>query len=242
MKKIIKKLLIFSSVIIILIVSSLLLLENVIMPSVVYSPEVKIPNLVGKDKYEAIAILKSVNLTPIELGPRYDERYEADQVIYQKPNAGTMVKEYRRVYIHISGGEPLVMMPQLVNRTLRDAELTIKRLGLNIRSTKDIRSELPAGVIVEQEYPDGYKLEKGDSVSLKISVGPQIGMIRVPNLIAKSEKEAERTLRRNNLKIGEKTYITSPTLLPNTVISQYPSQDFLLNIGDSVDVVIAKSK
>ena len=67
-------------------------------------------------------------------------------------------------------------------------------------------------------------------------------MVRVPNLIAKSEKEAEKILRGNNLHLGIRTYIDSPTLLPNTIISQYPSQDYLVAIGDSVDVVVAKNK
>ena len=153
-----------------------------------------------------------------------------------------MVKKNRRVYIHISGGEPLIQMPQLENKTLRDARVSLENIGLHVGTVEEIRSELPNGTIVEQEFDFGFKLEKGASVDLKVSIGPQIGMVRIPNLIAKSEKEAEKILRGNNLHLGKKTYIESPTLLPNTIISQYPSQDYLVAIGDSVDVVIAKNK
>jgi serine/threonine-protein kinase len=133
-------------------------------------------------------------------------------------------------------------MPFVVSKTLRDARVNIEKLGLFVGDVEEIRSELPLGIVVEQEFPKDTKLEKGDSVSLKVSVGPQLGMVRVPNLIGKSLKEATRILKRHNLVIGNKTYSESPTLLPNTIISQTPSQDFLLPIGEAVDVIISKSK
>ena len=242
MKKLTKKILLIATIIIVLFISFFLVFDMVIMPSVVEAPEVKMPNVVGIDKEEAKIILEDLSLTAIEVGPRYDSRYKEGEVIFQKPYEGDMVKKNRRVYIHISGGEPLIQMPQLENKTLRDAELSLENIGLHVGTVEEIRSELPNGTIVEQEFDFGFKLEKGVSVDLKVSIGPQIGMVRIPNLIAKSEKEAEKILRGNNLHLGNKTYIESPTLLPNTIISQYPSQDYLVAIGDSVDVVIAKNK
>jgi len=242
MKKLTKKIVLIPATIFLIIVTLFIVIDIFIMPTFVEAPEVKMPNVLGMHKDKAIEILTDLKLTPIEVGPRYDSRYKEDEVIFQKPYEGVMVKENRRVYIHISGGEPLIQMPQLVNRTLRDAKVNLERLGLRIGIVEESRSELPNGIIVKQEYEFGYKLEKGESVNLNVSIGPQIGMIRVPSLIAKSEKEVEKILRRNNLKLGKKTYINSPTLLPNTIISQYPSQDALVTIGDSVDVVVAKNK
>jgi len=242
MKKITKKIVFIPVTIIVLIIVFFLVVDIFIMPSIVEAPEVEMPNVLGINKDDAMKILTELNLTPIEVGPRYDSRFKENEVIFQKPYEGVMVKENRRVYIHISGGEPLIQMPKLVNKTLRDAKITLERIGLHLGEIEETRSELPNGTIVKQEFDFGFKLEKGDSVDLSISVGPQIGMIRVPSLIAKSEKEVEKILRRNNLMLGKKTYITSPTLLPNTIISQYPSQDALVSIGDSVDVVIAKNK
>ncbi len=242
MKKIIKILLIIGFVLTVLGVGAFFGINNYLMPSIVEAKEVKLPSVVGLNKNDAIRKLKALNLTPIEVGPRYDSRYETDEVIFQKPYAGTMVKVNRRIYIHISGGEPQIKMPQVVNKTLRDARVNIERVGLFVGKVEEIRSEMPMGTVVEQEFLFEHKLEKGDSVDLKISVGPQKGMVRVPNLIGKSVKEAVRILQRSNLKLGEKSYTSSPSLLPNTIISQTPSQDFLLNIGENVDIVISKSK
>ncbi len=242
MKKTIKRLLILGGILGIIAVGAFFGINNYLMPSIVEAQEVMLPNVVGLNKTDAIRRLEALQLTPVEVGPRYDSRYEADEVIFQKPYSGTMVKVNRRIYIHISGGEPLIKMPQVVNKTLRDARVNIERLGLFVGAVEEIRSEMLMGVVVEQEFLFEDKLEKGDSVDLKISIGPQQGMVRVPNIIGKSVKEAGKILQRSNLKLGEKSYISSPTLLPNTIISQTPSQDFLLNISESVDIVISKSK
>jgi serine/threonine-protein kinase len=133
-------------------------------------------------------------------------------------------------------------MPSLLGKTVRDAKITVERLGLVIDTLLNVRSEFPAKTVVEQSINEGEFLAKGDSVTLKISIGPQVGMVRVPNLISKSLAEAERILRELSLRIGKKTYLASPNLLPNTVIDQYPSEDKLVSYGDSVDVVLTQSR
>ena len=242
MKKIIKKLTIIGLILLVTGVAAFFLINDYIMPSIVAADEVELPNVVGLNKTEAIRRLEALGLTPREEGPRYDSRYEKDIVIFQNPYSGTNVKVNRRIYIHISSGEPLIKMPHVVNKTLRDARVNIERIGLVVGEVEEIRSEMPLGTVVEQQYLYEHKLEKGTTIDLKISVGPQLGMVRVPDLIGKSVKEAGRILNRSNLKLGEKSYIATPTLLPNTIISQTPSQDFLLNIGESVDIVISKSE
>lgn len=241
MKKLVRLLIVLAIILVIIVVGVFFGINNYLMPSIVQANELLLPNVVGLNKDIAIKTIEDLKLTPIVVGPRYDARFKENEVIFQKPYAGTNVKENRRVYLHISGGEPIIKMPQLVGKTYRDASVNLERIGLFVKSIDEVRSELPMGTVVEQEFPFETQVEKGDSIRLKISVGPRIGMVRVPNLIAKSEKEAIKILHRFSLKLGSKSYISSPTLLPNTIISQVPSQDNLLNIGDSVNVVISKS-
>lgn len=216
--------------------------DKLIMPWYVSADEHTVPNLVGINKENAVEMLKQMGLEPVERGPKYDEQIPKDHVIFHNPKAGKTVKEGRRVYLYISGGDPLIKMPSLVGKTRRDAKITIERLGLKIDTLIDVRSEFPANIVVEQNVPEGQYLAKGDSVTVKISVGPQVGMVRVPNIISKSLSEAEDILRSNSLRIGKKTYLSSPNLLPNTIIDQYPSEDKLVAVGDSIDVVLTQSR
>ncbi len=241
MKKLIKKLVLIPSILFVLVFAILLIADNYILPNLVDAPEVVLPNLVGLNKEEAKAQLEQIKLIPVEEGPRYDARFDVDEVIFQNPNAGTRVKEGRRIYIHISGGEAKIKMPSLFKKTLRDAKITLERRGLFLGEIEEMRSELPKRCVVDQEFPEGELLVKGDSVNIKISLGPKLGMIRVPSLIGKTLNEASRILRRNSLNIGEITYSESPSLLPNRVFDQFPSEEKLISVGDSVDVFVTKS-
>jgi serine/threonine-protein kinase len=241
MKNRIKKWLIISGSVIAGLIILVVLFDRVYMPWFVDAEEVVLPNLVGMHKSEALKILSNLNLNVREIGPRYDARFDIDHVIFQRPSAGTVVKENRRIYLHISGGDPLINMPNLYNKTLRDAKVTLERRGLFIRDISQIKSELPANHVVEQEFVEGTNLAQGDSVDLKVSIGPRRGMVRMPNLIGKSLSEAEVLLRRNNLKVGNVKFRETPSILTNTVIEQLPSVDFLVNVGDTVDLIVAQS-
>ncbi len=217
------------------------ILDFVVLPIYVSGTEVRVPNVIGRYKEDAIKILEEANLNPIIQTSRYDERYAKDHVIFQKPSSGVTVKENRRIYITISGGEPLVRMPFLINKTIRDAKVTLERIGLYLGQIDSIESEFPTYTVVEQQYLEGREIAKGTSIDVKVSIGPQIGMIRVPKILGLSLSAAENILKKNSLKIGIKTYIFSSAILPNTIVEQQPSENTLLKIGDSVNVVLTQS-
>jgi len=241
MKKLTKKIIFIPASIIILFIGFILILDSVIMPWYVDAPELTVPDLVGKHKDEAIAILKGLKLNPVEEGPRYNNKFPKDHVIYQRPRAGSTVKENRRIYLFISGGESLVKMPQLEGKTLRDAEITLERIGLALGEIKEVRSEIEAGRVVEQSIPEGENLPKGELINLNVSVGPERGKTLVPSILGQSLKNGIKILNDNSLKVGKINYIVSENLLDNTIYQQYPSPNSLLAIGDSVDVWIIKS-
>ncbi len=228
--------------IIILILGALFVLDLVIMPLIIRGGEVNTPNVIGINKEKAFELIEDSGLTPVIETTRYDEKYGKDKVIFQKPEANKLVKSGRRVYITISGGEPLVRVPFIMNKTLRDAQVTLERAGLSLGYIDSVESELDANTIVEQQYFQGRELAKGSKVNVKISIGPQQGMVRVPDLIGRSFSEAENMLKQLQLKIGSKTFFRSSTYLPNTVINHYPPEGTLIQIGDSVNVDLVGSK
>ena len=226
----------------ILILGVLLVIDLLIMPFYVSGSEAKIPNVVGMNKDEAFNIIEDANLSPVIQTTRYDEKYEKDKVIFQKPEANKLVKEGRRVYLTISGGEPLVRVPFLINKTIRDAQVTLDRAGLLLGEIDSVESELDADLIVEQQYFQGRELAKGSKVNVKISIGPQLGMVRLPSLIGRSYSEVENTLKSLSLRFGSKIYVRSSGYLPNTIIDHTPAEGSLIKVGDSVNVWITGNK
>lgn len=229
-------------IIFLIIFAFLFVLDYIVLPYYVSGSESKVPNVVGKNKDAAIKILRDANFNPIVQTSRFDQTYQKDEVISQKPVAYMVVKENRRIYLTVSGGDPIIKMPSLISKTVRDATVTLERFGLILGRIDSVESEFPSETIVEQQYFQGREIAKGTTVNLKVSIGPKVGMVRVPNLLLKSLSEAENILKANSLRIGNKLYIYSVAYLPNTVADQDPTEDTLVKIGDSVNVVLTQSK
>jgi serine/threonine-protein kinase len=220
----------------------LLIMDNLILPWYVSSPEVKVPKVVGLKEDEAVGILKDADLSPIVSDTTYDENFPKGSVIVQKPMTGDVVKKGRRVYIFISGGEPYVKVPILKGRSLKEAKLSLGRVGLKVGPVSELPSENPKDVIFDQQFTAGSSIRKGGSVGITVSIGPfSEGDITVPDLIGKSLTEAEKLLADSSLKVGKVNYQSSFSLLPNTILDQYPSKGNKVNKGTVVDLFVTKT-
>jgi beta-lactam-binding protein with PASTA domain len=219
-----------------------LLIDNIILPWYVSSPIEKVPDVVGKEGTEAIEILESRDLEPIIGDTTYDEKFPRGSIIFQRPGAGETVKEGRRVYLFVSGGEPVVHVPALTGKSIRDAKFSLERLGLKLGNVDQEPSGYPKDMIYDQQYAEGTPIKKGESVNVTISMGQvQSGSIEIPDLIGKSLTEAEKILADSSLKVGKINYQPSFSLLPNTILDQYPSKGNKANPGDAIDLFVTKT-
>lgn len=242
MKATFNKILTFTAIAAAILAILAFILDVIIMPLYVKSEEIQVPEVIGLSKEEASEILNDNDLVASFETTRYSEKIPRDHVIFQKPYAGSFVKKNRRIVLHVSGGNLLKRMPDLFEKSVRDAQITIERMGFEISEIEEVKSELPANTIVEQYPSAGINLSKGSKIKLMVSIGPNKGMVRVPDLLGMSLKEATSTLEENSLEIGILTYEASRNLLPNTIISQYPSKNSLIEVGDSIDLFITKNQ
>ncbi|NWF90772.1 MAG: PASTA domain-containing protein [Ignavibacteriaceae bacterium] len=230
---------IFVSVIILIIL--VLLTDLVILPWWVNREETKVPNVVGLRENEAIALLEENDLNPILSDTTFNESYPKGTIVLQRPDQGSVVKVGRRIYLFISGGEPTVVVPLLKGKSVRYAKFALERIGLKLGNVDQIPSNSPKNMIFDQEFVEGTPIKKGQTVSISVSSGVETGEIFVPDLIGKSLLEAGKLLADSLLKVGKINYQISFSLLPNTIIDQYPSKDTKLNPGDPVDLFVTKS-
>ena len=220
----------------------LLLMDYVILPWYVSSPEIKVPKVIGLRDQDAINELKDANLDPIVSDTTFDDKVPKGSVMFQKPETGSIVKKGRRVYIIISGGEPMVTVPTLKGHSITDAKLSLDRVGLKMGHVNEQSSQTPKDVIFDQQFTSGTQLRKGESVGITVSIGPvEEGEITVPDLIGKSLTEAEKLLADSALVVGKINYQPSFSLLPNTILDQYPSKGNKVNKGAAVDLFVTKS-
>ena len=217
-----------------------LIMNYIVMPWYVDEPEKPVPKVIGLNTDDAISILRNADLVPVIGDTTYDEKYPKGSIIYQRPNAGEIVKINRRIYLFISGGEPIVAVPVLIGKSIRDAKFSLERVGLNLGKIDSVASTNPSNMIFDQQFAAGTSLKKGDYVGVSLSIGNNANGIIVPNLIGKSLTEAEKILVDSTLKVGKINYQPSVSLLPNTVLDQYPSNGIRVTSGSSIDLFLTK--
>ncbi|HEU4471971.1 MAG TPA: PASTA domain-containing protein, partial [Flavisolibacter sp.] len=128
-------------------------------------------------------------------------------VVKQVPEADQVVKVNRTVYVVINRFVPPdIAMPNLIGYSLRNAEMTLRNMGLRLGDTSS-RPDFAKNSVLEQLY-NGSQIKPGD----KIKVGSKIDLVlasglgnedmKVPDLIGKSFAEAKATLDAYGLTLG----------------------------------------
>lgn len=112
-------------------------------------------------------------------------QYDPGVIIDQSPKADKLVKAGSTVKLTVSAAVSEVYMPRLVNLTRASAEQMLSELDLSLdihieERKNDIYTE---GYVIETSPSDGQALRDGQSVTLVISLGPDIELVEVPALV-----------------------------------------------------------
>lgn len=218
------------------------LVNYVLLPVYVnHGSRLEVPRVIGMTFEVAAAALDSAGLQSVDAGTRPDPTYPAGAVIFQNPLPGAIVKEGRRVYLTISGGEALVSVPLLRGKSLRDARFALERNGLKLGEAAYEYSEtFPENTIIDQSRIADSRVGRGSSVRVTVSRGRTMSQIPVPAVVGKTLAEAEKVLAAAGLKIGIVTYQPSFDLLPNTVVDQFPRAGDPVSPGHEIDLFVVK--
>ncbi len=138
---------------------------------------VEVPTLKGK----------TLDVVQIELGDRdllmlvqdsanYNPNYPKYSVIEQQPEAGSLVKENRKIYLTINpSGYRKVATPNIIRRTIRQARPTLEAMGFvvgNITYVDDIgKNEVLAMKHKGKTIKPGTLLEKTSKIDLVLGNG-----------------------------------------------------------------------
>lgn len=130
-------------------------------------------NLSNKKLSDAEELLKSEELNYIIIDSVYMENSPPGLVINQNPYPGAHVKRGRNIYLYITSTmPPLVEMPDLIDKSLRQARNLLDNAGLKTGQVRMVYNPLP-GFVLSQTYKDkpvepGTKIPKGSSINLDV--------------------------------------------------------------------------
>jgi serine/threonine-protein kinase len=99
--------------------------------------------------------------------------------------------------------------------------------------------DVPQGSIIRQDPKVNEEAEIGSEVKVYISIGVVDGLIKVPDLMGKTEQEAREIIDENKL-IAEVVYAENKNKPNGTVLSQDPEKDLSATELSKVIIVVNK--
>ena len=197
-------------------------------------------NVKGKQLEYAIDILSSEGHKGIVSDTLFSSAFKPGMVIDQYPSTNMKVKEGRTVRLTIVTAEKSVMVPDLIGRSERSAELDIRQVGLEIDTVyKEYNSDVPAGNVTWQYPKGGDMLSRGMGVHLTISLGVPPNFFQAPNVFGLSKKKAIVEIEKAGFALGKVYYRQNEDLIPYTVLDQSLKPGTVLEESAIIDLTIS---
>jgi beta-lactam-binding protein with PASTA domain len=214
--------------------------DTFIMPAYTnYNEGITVPDVTRISLEEAEAMLATYGLRYEVTDRRANAAYPADYVIDQNPGAANIVKPNRKIYLTVNTEvKPQVVVPKVVDLSLRNAEIQLQNYGLKVGS-RSYESSRFKNVVLRQSVPEGLTVEKGTVVDLVISDGLGDRIVTVPEIIGLRLTEAQLKLREAGLRLEGVRFRPTKNVVPNTVLDFTPKKEKLRE-GESLTLVISE--
>ncbi len=226
-------------------VSALLLIGFTIGLFAVYgnfwtSAEVTVPDVRGKSREMATQSLRNLNLR-VSVEEDFAGNGPLGFVGNQNPEPGAVVKEGRNVKIYINSSKDSVIVPDLLDLTLEQAQIRLRDLGLVVGAVKETFSKnIQDSLVISQNPVARTKINKGSSVDITIS-RREDGKIVVPSIIGYQVSKGVELLNVKKLRMG-KVGETESDAQPGTIVYQYPRPGAEVDANTTIEMVVAKPK
>lgn len=203
-----------------------------------------VPDLHGKSKAQAAALLSAADLQSQWLGPH---NLPGAKVASQQPAAGTLVVKNSVVKATFQGviAPPinLTQVPNLIGKTKAQAAAALAAANLN--GAYSGPHNFPGARVTAQSRPAGQLVAKNTTVNLTFAIGPigpggpggpLVQLVQVPNVLGKTELQARMAILAKGLQVS---VVKVPGFPPPTRVKiQNPGPGSTVAKGSTVTITI----
>ena len=239
-KFVVTNILIAAGVAVVLFVSVVIWLRHYTL----HGKEVTIPQVTGMTQEEAEIVLRGSGLYLVVVDSTYSDKAPLGTVVEQTPPALSHAKPDRPVYVVMNARtKQLIPLPELHDVSYRQAEATLRSIGLRVAKVEYEPSLYPDNVLDVRaggmSLNEGTRLPEGSGVTLVVGRRQGNSMVSVPSLLGMSLAQARSTLLKMGLTIGAYQYDVEPT--PETleryiIYQQSPTEGATLQEGSTVNI------
>lgn len=236
-----KRLYIGIAIIVVVTVAAIFAFDRYIMPVYTqYNVGVTVPDVTKMSFEEASTRLESRGLRVEILERRGNEAFPPDFVLDQNPKGNAMVKPNRKIYLTVNTPEvPMVNVPNVVNLSLRNAEIQLQNHGLQVGNISYASSRFKNSVL-NQSVLAGTSVRRGSAVNLVVSDGLGQNKVSVPDIVGLTLAEAQRAVRQAGLRVGAIQFQRTADIEPNHILGFSPAGADSLFEGESINLFVSE--
>ncbi|HWB36259.1 MAG TPA: PASTA domain-containing protein, partial [Rugosimonospora sp.] len=203
-----------------------------------HTTTVAVPDLKGGTPDQARTLLSNAKLTG-DQQPVTADNCTRNTVVSQTPDAQAKVDEGTKVTFYVCQGPGDVTIPTGLKGKLKsDVEAQLTALGLKFTEVPQ-DSDQPKDTVLDLSPAEGTALEKGNTVTLMVSLG---NLVMVPDVRTLSQEAAVGQLHKygfTKIKFADK-YTTKPQEV-GIVLDQDPDGNTLHKTSDTITLFIGSS-
>lgn len=230
---------------VLLVSGSVVFFFNVYLPSYSnHGESITVPDLEGIQMKELDDFLIKRNLRFEVNDSSYSEDYPPLTILKQYPKPGSRVKEGRKIFVSVNRVKPpTVPVPELVDRSLRNAEAVLasnelKRGEITYRPSQFLNLVLDMSCN-GKPIKVGDRIDKGSTIDLIVGNGYAQSDFPAPKLNGNTFEDAKFIILGSSLEVGLVTVEGDTTGQKSIVIKQEPEEGTQVSIGDAINIWIA---
>lgn len=134
----------------------------------------EVPDFKGKAITELDNFVKDKNVGYTIIDSIYNPEEKPGIVLKQDPEAKSMVKHNRMIYLYVTSTQaPQMAMPKLVDRSTRQAVFMIESYGLKVGRITEIAGDCKGCVL--KQYFNGKEIMPGDAIKKGSKIDLSVG-------------------------------------------------------------------
>ncbi len=193
-----------------------------------HGSEYIVPDIEGKQISEAQQLKEMSPFDIVVIDSIYQEDTPGGVILSQEPVSEAKVKKGRKIYVTISSesGDELVM-PLCTDMSLKSAVQSLTDIDLRIGNISFVPGEI-SGIVSAQRIRGknvgaNETVKRGDVVDLVVEMSSDNTTTNMPDILGKTEAEAEKMLWSAGLNVGHKTFEGQKDHNHSRVVSYEPT-------------------
>ena len=193
-----------------------------------HGKEYIVPDISGRliQEIEQMEEMSPFNIVIID--SIFHEETPSGTILSQEPVANSKAKKGRKIYLTIasfSGDD--IDMPSCVDMSLKLAVQTLTDVGLRIGNISFVQGNISNIVVAQQkngkQIKQNTKVKRGEVIDLVVEMTESQTTTNMPDILGKTEEEAEKMLWAAGLNVGKKEFEGKKEKYHSRVVSYQPT-------------------